>query len=93
PAPPGRPGGGAPGAPGGPKHGGLDLDAFGDGPPDRTVVDVPGDRPVAGPRRTEQPKHGEGEAPEHRVPTNGNEPDSSSTAVIPRFGRHDDPDE
>ncbi|MFE9104037.1 AAA family ATPase [Actinomadura geliboluensis] len=93
PAPPGRPGGGAPGASGGPKHGGLDLDAFGDGPPDRTVVDVPGDRPVAGPRRTEQPKHGEGEAPEHRVPTNGNEPDSSSTAVIPRFGRHDDPDE
>ncbi|MFB4311117.1 Wzz/FepE/Etk N-terminal domain-containing protein [Actinomadura sp. GTD37] len=83
--------GGAAGAGGLGKHGGLDLEAFGDGPPDRTVIDGPGDRPVAGQRRSELAKPEADMDAEHRAPANGSEPDT--TSVIPRYSRHDDPDD
>ncbi|WP_329602787.1 Wzz/FepE/Etk N-terminal domain-containing protein [Actinomadura soli] len=93
----------AAGSPGGPSSGaaasgpnaigGVDLEAFGDGPADRTLVDPPGDRAVAGPRRGTLAKPaGDGDA-EHRAPANGSEPDT--TSVIPRFssGHADSDDE
>ncbi|MFI0410180.1 Wzz/FepE/Etk N-terminal domain-containing protein [Actinomadura sp. 3N508] len=74
----------------------IDLEAFGDGPADRTLVDPPRDRPVgdravAGPRRAVAKPADDGES-EHRAPANGSEPDT--TSVIPRFSSgHADTDD
>ncbi len=70
---------------------GLDLEAFGTGPADRTLIDPPGDRAVAGRGLDALAGSGGDEDAEQRTPTNGSEPDA--TAVIPRYGRHDDSDD
>ncbi|CNF38315.1 capsular exopolysaccharide biosynthesis protein [Mycobacterium tuberculosis] len=73
------------------KSGGLDLEVFGTGPADRTLVDPPGDRAVAGRGLDAFAGSGGDEDAEQRASTNGSEPDT--TAVIPRYGRHDEPDD
>lgn len=71
---------------GSPKSGALDLESFGTGPADRTLIDPPGDRPVAGPRLDAPAGPAGEENAEKRTPANGKEPDA--TSVIPRYGKH-----